>query len=234
MGGIGGIEIESILTTVFNDFEKVNAGSEMVVRDLGNLTVTDSRISSLIREKDAELLRLRDELTRLNKLKSTVNNEAAHNRSLQVITDENNKLKNEINSLRVDRGSSELITSYKDQIKTLNLRIHDLEQEKSNLSAQIINLENELKVRTSVQNFNISQRIEKSVADTNINNSEFGGSPVSQYNVRSPDSKNVDIRMVDSKIESSNNRTPTYGNLTESQQSGNAREQLSTYRTGVQ
>ena len=233
MGGIGGIEIESILTTIFSDFEKVGAGNEMIVKDLGSLTVTDARISSLIREKDAELLRLRDEITRLNKLKTTVSNEAAHNRTLQVITEENNKLKNEINSLRADRGSSELVTSYKDQIKVLNARIHELEQEKSNLSAQIINLENELKVRVSVQNFNISQRVEKSIADTNINNSEFS-SPVNQYNVRSPDSKDVDIRMVDSKIESSNNRSPTYGNLTESQQSGNSREQSSTYRTGVQ
>lgn len=80
----------------------------------------------MIREKDAELLRLRDELTRLNKLKSTVNNDAAHNRTISVLTEENNKLKNEINAMRADRGSAELISSYKQQIQALNRRITEL------------------------------------------------------------------------------------------------------------
>ena len=75
MGSIeGGFEINSIIQTIFGEFERVGAGQELFVRDLGNLTVSDARISSTLREKDAELLRLRDELTRLNKLKSTVSN----------------------------------------------------------------------------------------------------------------------------------------------------------------
>lgn len=60
-----------------------------------------------------------------------------------MLTDENNKLKNEINALKVDRGSSELISSYKEQIQVLNSRITELEQEKSNLNAQLLNLKNE-------------------------------------------------------------------------------------------
>ena len=65
-------------------------------------------------------------MTQLTRLKTTVNNEAAHNRTIQVLNEENNKLKNEINALRVDRGSSELIASYKQQISVLNDRIMEL------------------------------------------------------------------------------------------------------------
>jgi hypothetical protein len=127
IGGIeGNIEMNSILGAILSEFDKVTAGHELVVKDLGNLSVTDARISSLLREKDAELSRLRDELTRLNKLKSTINNDAAHNRSITVLNEENNKLKNEINAMRADRGSAELITSYKQQIQTLNKRITEL------------------------------------------------------------------------------------------------------------
>jgi hypothetical protein len=37
--------------------------------------------------KDAELYKLRDEITRLNKLKSNINNDEAHHRTLQVLSD---------------------------------------------------------------------------------------------------------------------------------------------------
>lgn len=110
------------------DIERLNSGHSEVIRDLGDLKVTDLRIQSLIREKDAELYRLRDELTSLTKLKSTINNEGAHQRTIQVLNEENSRLKTEINALRVDRGSSELIASYKLQIQGLNERIHELEQ----------------------------------------------------------------------------------------------------------
>jgi prefoldin subunit 5 len=52
------------------------------------------------------------------------------------------KLKNEINALRVERGSPELINSYKQQIHGLNERIAALEQEKSDLNSQLLNLRN--------------------------------------------------------------------------------------------
>ena len=97
-----------------------------VIRDLSDLKISDARISSLIRTKDAELYRLRDELTSLSKLKTRVNNDAAFNKSISILTEENNRLKNEINTLRVDRGSSELIASYKEQVQVLNSRIHEL------------------------------------------------------------------------------------------------------------
>lgn len=126
MSGKVGIEVESIVNTIFLDVDRINSGQLELIRDLGDLKITDNRIQSLIREKDAELYRLRDELTSLSKLKSTINNEAAHNRTVQVLNEENSRLKSEINSLRIERGSSELIASYKQQIQVLNERIHEL------------------------------------------------------------------------------------------------------------
>jgi len=187
MSSIQGIEINAILGAIFTEFDNVVNCSDTMIKDLGSLAITDGRISSLIREKDAELQRLRDELTRVNKLKSTINNDAAHNRNISVLNEENNKLKNEISAMRADRGSAELVTSYKQQIQSLNRRISELEQEKSDLSSQVLNLEHELKVRCSVENFNSSVDIKRSTA-TNFK-SEYNQSdlkkeisPMSKYN----------------------------------------------------
>lgn len=61
LASIGGVEVDSIINSVFVEFEKISSGkAESLVKDLGSLAITDSRISSLIREKDAELIRLRE------------------------------------------------------------------------------------------------------------------------------------------------------------------------------
>lgn len=117
------VEGESIFANIFLEVDRLNAGQHEYIRDLGDLKISDARIQSLIREKDSELFRLRDELTQLSRLKSTTNNEAAYNKSVQILNEENSKLKTEINALRVERGSSELINSYKVQIQGLNDRI---------------------------------------------------------------------------------------------------------------
>ena len=117
------VEGESIFANIFLEVDRLNAGQNEYIRDLGDLKISDARIQSLIREKDSELFRLRDELTQLSRLKSTTNNEAAYNKSVQILNQENSKLKTEINALRVERGSSELINSYKVQIQGLNDRI---------------------------------------------------------------------------------------------------------------
>lgn len=152
--------------------------------------------------------------------------------------------------LRVERGSSELIASYKEQIQVLNSRITELEQEKSNLNAQLLNLKNEYEVRLSVQNYNSSIDIKKS-AVTDIRGSEARSeerseisrgnlpSPVQRYNINtagSPKDEGFGIKMVDSKIEpsSTNVKTPTYGGLSESQRSsGSATREQSSYGTTI-
>jgi hypothetical protein len=47
-----------------------------------------------------------DEMSGLTKLKTTFSNEAAHQRTIKILNEENSKLKTEINTFRVDRGSS--------------------------------------------------------------------------------------------------------------------------------
>jgi hypothetical protein len=236
ISGKAGLEIDSIVDNIFREIENYNRGQVETISYLGDLQITDMRIQSLIRQKDAELDRLRDELFALNKLKSTVNNNDAHARTVQVLQDENAKLRTEINGLRVERGSSELIASYKQQIQALNERIHELEQDKSNLKAELVNLKNEYEVRLTVQNFNSQIDIKKSsVTDYDVRGSEVSNnrsttdarnlaSPVQKYNINSgissPKEEGFGIKMVDSKIEpSSTVKTPTYG-LTDSRQSG--------------
>jgi len=53
LSGKVGIEVESIITTIFADVERLNSGQLEIIRDLGDLKITDNRIQSLIREKDA-------------------------------------------------------------------------------------------------------------------------------------------------------------------------------------
>ncbi len=241
-------EVDSIIANIFREIDSYSTGRFETTSYLGDLKITDIRIQSLIREKDAELGRLREELMSLNKLKSTINNTEAHNRAMQVIQEENAKLKTEINALRVERGSSELMASYKQQIQALNDRIHELEQEKSNLKAELLNLKNEYEVRLNVQNFNNQVDIKKSsVTDYNDNRkSDISSaskinanmtSPVQKYNINSgissPKDEGFGIKMVDSKIEPSSStvKTPTYGgSLTDSKQSGS---QGSTYGVNV-
>ena len=79
------VEGESIFANIFLEVDRLNAGQNEYIRDLGDLKISDARIQSLIREKDSELFRLRDELTQLSRLKSTTNNEAAYNKSVQIL-----------------------------------------------------------------------------------------------------------------------------------------------------
>jgi hypothetical protein len=251
--GQAGPEIDSLITNIFLEVENYNSGRVETVSYLGDLQVTDLRIQSLLREKDMELTRLRDELLAVKKLKSGINNSEAHFRTLQVVQDENLKLKNEINTLRADRGSAELIISYKQQIQALNERIHELEQEKSDLNARLLNLKNEYEVRLSVQNFNSSTTEFKRSSATNDYNDNTRSdayrnanmtSPVQKYNINStissPKEESFGIKMVDSKIEpnsaaSSTIKAPTYG-LSDSRASGASsasKEAVSTYGVNV-
>lgn len=71
LSGGSGISEEqaSIVSAVFSDFDKYIHTSVIgePVRMLGELNVTDQRIQSLLREKDAEILRLRDRIFAVEK-----------------------------------------------------------------------------------------------------------------------------------------------------------------------
>ena len=70
------------------------------MRILGELQVTDQRIQSLLREKDAEILRLRDRVFSIEKGKIGGGNAESYQKMIDVLRDENLKLKNELSVLR--------------------------------------------------------------------------------------------------------------------------------------
>lgn len=136
------IEQESVFGTIISDYDSFIQSSVIrsePTRILGDLEVTDLRIQSLIREKDTEILRLRDKIFEVERSQVRGASESS-SQIIKILQDENLKLKNEINSLRVEGGSAELIASYKLDISNLNHRILELEQEKSNLAAELSNL----------------------------------------------------------------------------------------------
>lgn len=59
-------------------------------------------------------------------------------------------MKNEISELRTHAGNAELISSYKIDITNLNARILELEQEKSNLQAELSNSKREFEARLRI------------------------------------------------------------------------------------
>lgn len=209
LGGNLGTELDSMLVNIFTDLETSSSRRIEATTLAGDLQIADLRIQSLIREKDAELSRLRGELVNLRKVQITTGTNEAQTRTIQILQDENTKLKNEINELRVDRGSSELVSSYKAQVQELNNRILELEQEKSNLSAELINLRHEMEVKIQVQNFNSYVDVKHSDVTHYAGGSgtkqsmtspvgKIGGSSLS-----SPKEEDIKIPLVDSKYEAS-------------------------------
>ncbi len=55
---------------------------------LGDLTISDARIQSLVREKDAEILKLRDRIFALEKSKVSGSSSEASNRIIEVLRQE--------------------------------------------------------------------------------------------------------------------------------------------------
>jgi hypothetical protein len=87
LAGKGGVEVDSIINNIFVEIDNYGSGRIESTSYLGDLQIADVRIQSLIREKDVELHRLRDEILSLRKLKSTINNTDAHARTIQVLQD---------------------------------------------------------------------------------------------------------------------------------------------------
>ena len=226
-------ELSSMVQAIFTDLESSSSRRIETTTMAGDLQVADLRIQSLLREKDAELSRLRSELITVRQAQISHKPNETQTRTIQLLQDDNLKLKNEINELRVERGSTELIGSYKTQIKQLNDRILELEQEKSNLSAQLVNLRNQYSVSINVENFNNS--ILKSPEATRYDHTTGGShtksvrSPVEI--VGSPKESDVNPRLVQSTYET---EKPADNRRTTAEVSGSSygvQQVSSTYQT---
>jgi cell division protein FtsB len=117
---------------------------------LGDLAISDARIQSLIREKDAEILKLRDRIFAIEKSKVSGASSESANKIIEVLREENVKLKNTISQLQTEHGSAELVASLRAENLELEQRNLQLEQENSNLTTDLFNLKREFEVKLSV------------------------------------------------------------------------------------
>ena len=219
------IEQKSIISNVFAQFDQYQqSGAYEPVRDLLDLNITDQRIQSLIREKDAEISQLRDRIFSIEKSRSIGATNESQNEIIRVLQSETLKLKNENISLRSEQGSQELIEEYKIQIHGLNDRILALEQDKSDLTAELSNLQRQYQVELQ-----FSSSIKNS-AKTEMRSPDQMVSPVSKYPLGSPQNTDYGIRMVDSKIEE--NRATGLG-MTDSRRSGTSSSQVTSSRADL-
>jgi hypothetical protein len=125
-----------MIKNIFNTFDQTKkTGVYEHIVELSDLKITDQRIQSLIREKDAEIIRLKDKIFSIEKSRTISTTSESQNEIIRVLQSENLKLKSENNQLRTEKGSNELISGFKIQISELNQRILELEQEKSNLTS---------------------------------------------------------------------------------------------------
>jgi hypothetical protein len=137
-----GVEQASVLENIFKEFDSfiVSRVISEPMRRLDDLKIEDQRIASLIREKDAEIYRLRDRLVGVEQTKTLGGVRDAHAKTVRVLQSEILNLKNENLALRGEKSSAELVANYREQISALNNRILELEQEKSDLTAELSNL----------------------------------------------------------------------------------------------
>lgn len=188
---IGGLSEEhaSIITRIFGEYDNFihTRISAEPMKMLGELAVTDQRIQSLLREKDAQILQLRDRIFSIEKGRIGGSNLEAHQKSIDILREENLKLKNELSILRSEHGSVELIAGYKDEIISLQRRNLELEQEISNLKSDLSNYKKENEVGLRIY--------ESNVKDSGITRLD-PTSPAQRYEVGSPDHG---IRMVQSE-----------------------------------
>ncbi len=79
--------MDSIIDNIFREIDVYSSGKLEINHYLGDLQIADVRVQSLIREKDVELTRLRDQLLSVRKLKTTVNNNQSHSKTIHVLQD---------------------------------------------------------------------------------------------------------------------------------------------------
>ena len=161
-------DISITLEGTLRDYDKfivstLNQGEPL--RLLDSVNVTDQRINSLIREKDSEILKLKERLVALEKARITTTGGEHNERTILALKTENTQLKNELSQLRSKAGDPNVYASYQVNIKGLNDKILQLEQEKSDLTTQLRNLKNEYEVRLNFSKGEVEQlqiRLDKS------------------------------------------------------------------------
>ena len=221
-----GVENASVFENIFRDFDSFVVSRVMnePMRRLDDLKIEDQRIASLIREKDAEIYRLRDRLVGVEQTRTLGGVHDAHARAVKVLQDEILNLKNENLALRGEKSSAELVANYREQIGALNNRILELEQEKSDLTAELSNLRREYEVRLRLGGADIIRDEEggKRTIYSGVDKSRSPGqttgekdystvSPVQQYGgMGSPDIKMVQSSYREGGEESSRGGA-TYG-----------------------
>ena len=192
------LEINGLVEGILGRFSKIESSKSfigaMVERSsaLGELQIADERIKSLIRQKDAEINLLKDQITKIQTTRVVSTVSEGQGEMIRVLQTENLKLKNEINELRSSKGSEELVRQYREQVREYEFRILALENEKSDLTAKLSNLqrEYEVKMQLSKQFADITFKGESKI--------EHFSSPVNSYNIlNSPEQK---ITMVESQI----------------------------------
>ena len=196
--GVESLEMNSLVDGILGRFTQVESSkgflNTIVERSLalGDLQIADERIKSLIRQKDAEISLLRDQITKIQTTRVVSTVSEGQTEMIRVLQTENLKLKNEINDLRSSKGSEELVRQYREQVKEYEGRILALENEKSELTAKLSNLqrEHEVKMQLSKQFADVTFKGESKI--------ERFSSPVDSYSIlNSPEQK---ITMVESQI----------------------------------
>jgi hypothetical protein len=153
-------DLSITLEGTLRDFDKFimsTTSTNEPIKLLEDINITDKRISSLVREKDAEILKLRERLVALEKAKLTTTSGDLNERTVLALKTENTQLKNELSLLRSKSGDANVYASYESKIKSLNDRILLLEQEKSNLTTELRNLKNEYDVKLNFSKSEIEQ-----------------------------------------------------------------------------
>ncbi len=101
-------EQESILGNILREFDTYVTTRVIgePTRMLGDLAISDARIQSLIREKDTEILKLRDRIFAVEKSRVSGATGEAANKIIEVLRGENVKLKNSLSELQAQLGST--------------------------------------------------------------------------------------------------------------------------------
>ena len=234
-------DISITLEGTLRDFDKFIATtlSSEPLKLLDSVSITDGRINSMIREKDAEILKYKERLVALERARLTTTGGEHNERTILALKTENTQLKNELSQLRSKAGDANVYASYQTNIKGLNEKILQLEQEKSNLSTELRNLKNEYEVKLNFSKGEIEQlniRLDRSgvhhytatdsTPDKNrVDNDRFkgtggigasgttgfGGSSVTSPNYVSPMNKmtSPEIKMVESTYKAGGETTST-------------------------